>query len=195
MVNMNRLSTAQRVAVTKALVEGNSIRSTVRMTGVAKKIANMVTVLTAQKSKEFHLVIQSAGGTVADGMFLYNLLRSSSLEITTYNIGSVMSAGVIVYLGGKIRKASTLATFMTHRTSGPFLSANSSQLKALTQSVSLDDQRTETVLKTNLALPDELWADLWRHDLHWSAQDAVTIGLAHKVEEFMPTPGSPILTF
>jgi IS1 family transposase len=33
---MNRLSTAQRVAVVKALVEGNSIRATVRLTGVAK---------------------------------------------------------------------------------------------------------------------------------------------------------------
>lgn len=36
MVIMNRLSTAKRVAVVKALVEGCSIRSTVRMTGVAK---------------------------------------------------------------------------------------------------------------------------------------------------------------
>jgi IS1 family transposase len=36
MVNMNRLSAAKRVAVVKALVEGCSIRSTVRMTGVAK---------------------------------------------------------------------------------------------------------------------------------------------------------------
>ncbi|HYN10815.1 MAG TPA: DDE-type integrase/transposase/recombinase [Vicinamibacterales bacterium] len=33
---MNRLRTPQRVAVVKALVEGNSIRSTVRLTGVAK---------------------------------------------------------------------------------------------------------------------------------------------------------------
>lgn len=33
---MNRLRTAQRVAVVKALVEGNSIRATVRLTGVAK---------------------------------------------------------------------------------------------------------------------------------------------------------------
>jgi IS1 family transposase len=32
----NRLGTAQRVAVVKALVEGNSVRSTVRLTGVAK---------------------------------------------------------------------------------------------------------------------------------------------------------------
>jgi IS1 family transposase len=33
---MNKLNTAKRVAVLSALVEGNSIRSTVRMTGVAK---------------------------------------------------------------------------------------------------------------------------------------------------------------
>lgn len=36
MVNMNTLPMAKRVAVVQALVEGNSIRSTVRMTGVAK---------------------------------------------------------------------------------------------------------------------------------------------------------------
>ena len=36
MVNMNRLSTAKRAAVVAALVEGCSIRATVRMTGVAK---------------------------------------------------------------------------------------------------------------------------------------------------------------
>lgn len=36
MVTMNRLDKTRRVAVVKALVEGNSIRSTVRLTGVAK---------------------------------------------------------------------------------------------------------------------------------------------------------------
>jgi IS1 family transposase len=48
MVNMNRLSTGQRVAVTKALVEGNSIRATVRLTGVAKNtIAKLLVELGA----------------------------------------------------------------------------------------------------------------------------------------------------
>ena len=42
MVNMNRLSNEDRIRVIAALVEGNSIRSTVRMTGVAK---NTVTKL------------------------------------------------------------------------------------------------------------------------------------------------------
>lgn len=36
MVSMNRLSSEKRTAVVAALVEGNSIRATVRMTGVAK---------------------------------------------------------------------------------------------------------------------------------------------------------------
>jgi IS1 family transposase len=42
MVSMNRLSTERRAQVVSALVEGNSIRATVRMTGVAK---NTVTKL------------------------------------------------------------------------------------------------------------------------------------------------------
>jgi hypothetical protein len=37
MGGMNRLKTDKRVAVLTALVEGNSVRATVRMTGVAKK--------------------------------------------------------------------------------------------------------------------------------------------------------------
>jgi hypothetical protein len=37
MVNMNRLSHEERCRGSRALVEGNSIRATVRMTGVAKK--------------------------------------------------------------------------------------------------------------------------------------------------------------
>src|SRR5579864_2516027 len=42
MVSMNTLSTAKRTAVVRCLVEGNSIRATVRITGVAK---NTVTKL------------------------------------------------------------------------------------------------------------------------------------------------------
>jgi hypothetical protein len=39
MVSMNRLSTEQRARIIGCLVEGNSIRSTVRLTGAAKNTA------------------------------------------------------------------------------------------------------------------------------------------------------------
>jgi len=44
MVSMNRLPQAKRVQVVRALVEGNSIRATVRMTGVAKNTVSKLLV-------------------------------------------------------------------------------------------------------------------------------------------------------
>lgn len=52
MVNMNKLSTPERTRVVASLVEGNSIRATVRMTGVAKNtIAKLLVDLGAACSK------------------------------------------------------------------------------------------------------------------------------------------------
>ncbi len=54
MVTMNRLDKTRRVAVVKALVEGNSIRSTVRLTGVAKNTVVKLLVELAEKCVEYH---------------------------------------------------------------------------------------------------------------------------------------------
>lgn len=52
MVNMNRLSRADRARVVASLVEGNSIRATVRMTGIAKNtIAKLLVDLGAACSR------------------------------------------------------------------------------------------------------------------------------------------------
>jgi IS1 family transposase len=52
MVNMNRLSTADRTRVVASLVEGNTVRATVRMTGVAKNtIVKLLIELGAACSK------------------------------------------------------------------------------------------------------------------------------------------------
>jgi hypothetical protein len=48
MVNMNRLNTEKCITVAAALVDGNSIRATVRMTGLAKNtIARLLIELSA----------------------------------------------------------------------------------------------------------------------------------------------------
>jgi hypothetical protein len=52
MVNMNQMSTARRAMVVRALCEGNSIRSTVRMTGASKNtIVKLLVELGAACSK------------------------------------------------------------------------------------------------------------------------------------------------
>ena len=51
---MNKLSTADRVRVIAALVEGCSIRSTVRMTGIAKKTVSKLIVDLGTACAKYH---------------------------------------------------------------------------------------------------------------------------------------------
>jgi ATP-dependent Clp protease protease subunit len=160
-----------------------------------QKIATALSNAAAQNAKSIHLVMQTAGGSVADGIFLYNLFRASPIDLTLYNIGLIASAGVIAYLGAHHRKTSALAIFMTHRTTAPSLPAHPSQSRGgIMHSIYLDDARTETILKAHLKLSEDVWANLWRHDLHWSANDAVSVGVADAVAEFAPPFGASILT-
>src|SRR5438045_3655697 len=53
-MDMNKLGTAKRAQVVAALVEGNSIRSTVRMTGVAKNTVTKLLVELGAACAKFH---------------------------------------------------------------------------------------------------------------------------------------------
>src|SRR6478735_2156853 len=67
--------------------------------GIASnKFANALTVA-AKRNKKLHLAIQTPGGSIADGVFIYNLFRSTPIDLTVYNIGSVASAGVVAFIG------------------------------------------------------------------------------------------------
>ena len=48
--------------------------------------------------QQIHLLFQSTGGTVADGIALYNYLRTLPIELHLYNAGTVSSIAVIVVL-------------------------------------------------------------------------------------------------
>jgi hypothetical protein len=63
MVSINKLSNAKRAQVVRCLVEGNSIRATVRMTGVAKNttskliVAGVASVLRGQAPLRLPLAV------------------------------------------------------------------------------------------------------------------------------------------
>jgi len=142
--------------------------------------------------KHIHLLFQSLGGSVSDGIALYNFFKTASLDITLYNVGSVQSAAAIAYLGARKRKTSARATFVFHRVKGPAQAAVSSALKIITESVVLDDNRTESIMREHIQMPDEKWAVLNQGDLWFTAEDAVATEIAHEIAEFAPPVGGKI---
>jgi ATP-dependent Clp protease, protease subunit len=139
-----------------------------------------------------HLLMQSVGGNVADGICLYNYFRALPVPLTIYNAGGVSSAAVLAYLGAPHRKTARSAAFMIHRSHATFQGANAEAIQARMQSLVMDDERTETILRQHLNLPKDKWAVHEHHDLWLTGEEAVQFGLATELGDFAPPKGATI---
>jgi len=86
-------------------------------TQLVQRAFTAISVAVNNQVGKVHLLIQSTGGQVDDGISLYNYLRNLPFELITYNCGSVASVAVVVFLAGYVRRASATAQFAIHKTS------------------------------------------------------------------------------
>lgn len=140
-----------------------------------------------------HLLMQSNGGVVSDGIALYNFLRTAPLDITVYNSGIVASIGVIAYLGAAKRVASPHAAFMIHKTQTP-VGATTTSIAGIAKSLDTLDMATDAVLREHLSLTPEQWETHRTGDLWFSAGEALTANICTEIGDFSPPKGS-LLTY
>lgn len=139
-----------------------------------------------------HLLFQSTGGTVGDCVCLYNLLRSLPVELTLYNAGAIQSGAVTAYLGAKHRKTSAYAQFMIHRSYCSPQFATLPRLEASVNSLRLDDERTEAIIRSQTHIPEALWTKMKETDVFFSGLEAVEYGVADAIGEFSPPSGAQV---
>jgi ATP-dependent Clp protease protease subunit len=78
-----------------------------------RRVFDAVADMTEDRITTAHILIQSNGGYVSDGICLYNYLSKLPIKIVTYNAGAVASIAVILYLAGRALPAT--ARFMVHK--------------------------------------------------------------------------------
>jgi len=140
-----------------------------------------------------HVLVQSNGGYVSDGLCLYNFMSKSPIEFVMYNGGAVASIAVIMYLSGRRRYASDTARFMVHKShaSAPH-GARPDALRIIVEGLQADDARTEQILRNHVQLTDEHWHIHAYSDLHLTAGEAEAVGLVDAVRDFAPPKGRRI---
>jgi len=157
------------------------------------KLTNGLTHVAANGTKRIHILFQSWGGFIGDGVFLYNALRKMGLEIILYNAGQVASAATLAFLGAHSRKTTANAVFMIHKSTNSTQGAGVDRLKAVTANLTIDDARVEEILRAHLRLPEEMWTQFSYHDVYLTGTDAVTYGMADEIGEFSPPAGAKVL--
>jgi len=143
---------------------------------------------------EVHLCFSSLGGYVSDGIYLYNHIRSLPLRVVAYNIGSVSSIAVAVFLAAAERYCSSHSMFMIHPTAFPQLDGMSAErLQSALSAALADDNRTENILRECATIPEDILASRRVCDVHITPQDAVKFGLVQGVREFALPNGNQII--
>ncbi|MGA2029838.1 MAG: ATP-dependent Clp protease proteolytic subunit [Verrucomicrobiota bacterium] len=148
-----------------------------------------------QPNKHLHLLVQSTGGSIADGTAMYNFLKTAAIDVSLYNSGSVQSMATLVFLAAKRRVVSQHATFMLHRASCAPQAMTTSRIADVLKSLKIDDDRMDAILKSHLKLSEEQWAQLRSNEFWFTAEDAIKNGLATEIGDFLPPKGSKILSF
>jgi ATP-dependent Clp protease protease subunit len=81
------------------------------------RLFKAILVMQMQSDEPIDVYINSSGGSVYDGLALYDLLNDSECVINTYATGKVFSFAIPLFLVGDYRYATTNTSFMVHQVS------------------------------------------------------------------------------
>src|SRR5262249_35044299 len=80
------------------------------------RLMGTVGVALDRGAQSITICMSSQGGAQDQAFYAYELLKSSPVPITTYNLGVVQSAALTLFLAGSKRYAVPHATFLMHKT-------------------------------------------------------------------------------
>lgn len=151
---------------------------------VEKRVANV------------HLMMSTPGGSVMNGLNLYNVLKAMPFKLITHNVGNVDSIGNVVFLAGEERYTSPHATFMFH---GVGFDINGQarfdekMLRERLDSVNADQTRISKILCERTSLTTDEASKLFLEAVTKDPEYARSKGIVHDIREVKVPDGATFL--
>lgn len=144
---------------------------------------------------EVYLCMNSLGGYVGDGVYIYNHIRGLPIKVIAHNTGSLMSIALAVFVAAEERYCSAHSVFMMHPTTlGPYQEALTWERLDSARSAALaEDMRTENILRERTSIPDDSLGARRFKEVYITSDQALEWGLVHGVAEFSLPKGNEII--
>ncbi len=130
------------------------------------------------------LLLSTTGGSVMDGINVYNVFRALPINLETHNVGSVEFIGNVIFAAGKRRYACSHSIFMFHGVS--WTAANDAVLdaKALGERLELvksDNKRIGAIIGDHTSLKGEELDQLFTGDRFKDPVWAKDVGFINEI--------------
>jgi ATP-dependent protease ClpP protease subunit len=149
-----------------------------------------------QGQKAFTLLISTPGGSVFHGLTAYNLLKGMPIELTTHNVGSVDSIGVVLYCAGQHRYCVPQARFLLHGVSANFPQAASleeKQLEERLKGLRSDIENISRVVAENTGKPVKSVMKAMIDRTTLNPEQGVSWGLVQEIRQTLYASGSDVV--
>lgn len=150
-----------------------------------------------QGVQEVNLILSTPGGSVMNGLNLYNVLRGMPFRLTTHNAGNVDSIGNAIFLAGETRYAAPHSTFMFHGVGFNIEGAARFEEKLLRErldSILADQKRIGSIIQERTQLTAEQVEALFREAQTKDAAYAASTGIVHEIRDVDIPAGSTIIS-
>lgn len=131
---------------------------------------------------EIDVYINSNGGSVSEGLAIYNVLKSHSAKIRTYNTGFACSAASVVFMAGDERVAFLASLFMFHH-AWTYASGNAAKFRREADALDTITQASIKAYMEKISISEKELMDLMDNEIWLSSEKAVEYGFATKLYE------------
>jgi ATP-dependent Clp protease protease subunit len=150
-------------------------------------IAQMLFLQMEDPKKDISLYINSPGGSVTDGMAIYDTMNFLQCDIVTYCVGQAASMSTLLLAAGTKGKRYALpnSRVMMHQPTGGATGQTSDISIAAKEILRWRARMNELISSHTNKTPEEISSDSDR-DFYLTAQDALAYGIVDKVIEPKP---------
>lgn len=136
-----------------------------------------------KNSSEIRVMLNSPGGSVFDGMAIYNLISSVRNKVTVEVLGMAASIASVIALAGRELVMGEGSYFMIHRP-WSFAYGNSDELRKTAELLDKVSGQISDLYGARSALTDEEITEAMDATTWYTAGEAVEAGFADRVEDY-----------
>ena len=128
------------------------------------------------------LYLSTQGGTCYDGIALHDVIEASNTPVEVICTGKIMSMGVIVTLGAKVRKGYRNTTFMIHQVQGLSIGSLREMEDTLAEVSRINDMLFR-IIRDKTKVSEEQLNDVLNNKKDWfiTADEALTLGILTEI--------------
>ena len=150
-------------------------------------VAQILFLEAEDPDKDIHFYIDSPGGSVTDGMAIYDTMQYVKCDVSTICVGMAASMGAFLLAGGAKGKRMILpnAEVMIHQPSGG-TQGQATEIQIAAEHILRTKKKLNEILAANTGKPVEKVAEDTERDNWLTAEEALEYGLVDKIIEKRP---------